>query len=168
MILVALGANLPTDSFGSPEKSIPEIINYIDSEDISVLSRAKLYKSAPVPVSNDPWFVNTVIQVDTKMSPYELMRALLQIELKFGRNRATINAPRSIDLDLLDYKSLIIEQVEKNKVDLTLPHPRMTSRAFVLLPLFEIAPMWKHPVTGKSISELIAALETLENIAVID
>jgi len=86
------------------------------------------------------------------LSPAALLNALHAVETEFGRNRGAPNAPRTLDLDLLDYD----ERVEEGPPQL--PHPRMETRAFVLIPLRDVAPDWRHPVSGRPLSELIAAL----------
>ena len=110
-----------------------------------------LYRSAPVDAAG-PDFFNAVAALDTDLAPQSLLAALQHIEQTFGRQRPYPNAPRTLDLDLIDYHGRMEEGPP------TLPHPRMAERAFVLVPLFDVAPDWRHPVTGHSIAELIAAL----------
>ena len=168
MILIGLGANLPSNKFGEPEKTLLGIIGYLNNSGIKVLSKARIYKSAPVPISDDPWFFNTVINVQTSLTPCSLMRMLLDTEVKFGRKSSLVNAPRIIDIDLLDYEGLVVkESSEIFGLDLVLPHPRMDSRAFVMLPLLELAPNWSHPISGLSIQNLIENLDPSQNIVVL-
>jgi 2-amino-4-hydroxy-6-hydroxymethyldihydropteridine diphosphokinase len=96
--------------------------------------------------------VNAVARLKTNLSPAELLHLLHQVEAKFGRVRGEKNAPRTLDLDLIDYDG----RIEEGEVDL--PHPRVATRAFVLMPLREVAPNWRHPVSGRAVSDLIAAL----------
>jgi 2-amino-4-hydroxy-6-hydroxymethyldihydropteridine diphosphokinase len=121
---------------------------------IHIRSRSRWYQSAPVPVSDQPWFVNGVICAETELSPAEVLAQLHRIEAELGRQRGERNAARAVDLDILAFGNLILEGPEPPIV----PHPRLAERAFVLLPLAEIAPDWRHPVTGTGISDLIAAL----------
>jgi 2-amino-4-hydroxy-6-hydroxymethyldihydropteridine diphosphokinase len=90
--------------------------------------------------------------VETQLQPFALLRLLHEVETSFGRKRSAPNAPRSLDLDLLDYRGLVQEG------ELVLPHPRLANRRFVLEPLIEIAPEWRHPVTGKTVQSLLRAL----------
>ncbi|MEK7801086.1 MAG: dihydropteroate synthase, partial [Pseudomonadota bacterium] len=120
---------------------------------------SSIYLTAPVPISNQPWYHNAVIAVETSLSAHDLLQTLHQIEADFGRVRSVQNAPRVIDIDVLDYNGTVSSLKE-----LELPHPRMVDRAFVLFPLSEIAPAWCHPVTGISIDDYIAALSTDQSI----
>jgi 2-amino-4-hydroxy-6-hydroxymethyldihydropteridine diphosphokinase len=113
------------------------------------------YRSAPVPASDQPWYVNAVVEVKTSLSPDALLAQLHEVEAEFGRVRGEVNAARLIDLDLLDYRGQSAPQVQGKA---TLPHPRLTGRAFVLLPLADLAPAWRHPVTGAAIGDLVQAL----------
>lgn len=122
---------------------------------VDVVRHSPWYRTAPVPVSDQPWYVNIVAEVATELPPDALLQTLHAIEDVFGRVRTVPNAPRLIDLDLLDYRGEIVLP-EPGKA--TLPHPRMAERAFVLRPLADLAPDWRHPVTGASIQALLAAL----------
>ena len=124
---------------------------------------SRWYESAPVPVSDQPWFINGVASVKTELSPEQLMDILHEIEGECGRERGNPdiekNAPRLLDLDLLDFKGTVCKNDDnKAKKAPILPHPRMDGRAFVLLPLADIAPHWGHPVSKKSLDELIKSL----------
>lgn len=132
-----------------------------------VIKQSSLYKTAPVdcPQVDDevvPDFINAVAEVKTTLSPEDLLQALHAIENTAGRERPYINAPRVIDCDLLLY-----ENVVKNTAKLTLPHPRMHTRGFVLLPLFEIAPQLILPIHGKIATlmtkQLLSGVKKLEN-----
>jgi 2-amino-4-hydroxy-6-hydroxymethyldihydropteridine diphosphokinase len=110
-------------------------------------------------VSDQPWFVNAVAAIETDLSPASLLMLLHRIELEFGRVRGVVNAPRLIDLDLLAYgRRISAEEVP------ILPHPRMDQRAFVLRPLADIAPDWRHPVSGLGLAALIARLPADQEI----
>lgn len=151
MILIALGSNLP---FG--EKTPPEVVNTaigtLAREGIEIVARSRLYSSAPWPASDQPRFVNAVARVRTTLDPSALMALLHRIEHDFGRVRGALNTARTLDLDLIDYDGRVMNG------ELKLPHPRLAERGFVLLPLAEVAPEWSHPVTGKGVAALIAAL----------
>jgi 2-amino-4-hydroxy-6-hydroxymethyldihydropteridine diphosphokinase len=121
------------------------------------MSRVKrlssLYESSAWPDPTDPAFVNVAAEIETSLSPEALMAALHAIEAAFGRRRSKRNAPRTLDLDLIAYHN---EVRTGENADLILPHPRLSGRAFVLAPLAEIAPAWRNPVTGESVSDLAA------------
>lgn len=116
--------------------------------------RSRWFRTAPVPVSDQPWFVNGVIGVSTGLEPSDLLSLLHAVEADFGRTRMVRNEARILDLDLIAYDDLVTDGATPP----ALPHPRMHERAFVLLPLSDIAPDWRHPVTGTALPDLIAAL----------
>jgi 2-amino-4-hydroxy-6-hydroxymethyldihydropteridine diphosphokinase len=151
MILIALGANLPS-AVGGPEKTLEAALAAIQSRGVRVEQVSRYYRSLAWPNPSDPPFVNAVARLKTKLSPAELLHLLHQVEAEFGRVRGEKNAPRTLDLDLIDYDG----RIEEGEVDL--PHPRVATRAFVLTPLREVAPNWRHPVSGSTVSDLIAAL----------
>ncbi len=122
--------------------------------DVTVVRRSRWYTSAPVPPSDQPWFVNGVALVATDLGPADLLATLHRIENEFGRVRRVRNEARVIDLDLLAYGDLVLGEGE----GLVLPHPRLRTRAFVLLPLAEVAPDWRHPVSGEAVEDLIRTL----------
>jgi len=113
---------------------------------------SKFYATPAWPDPNDPPFVNAVAHVQTTVSPTELLAVLHNVETAFGRRRGERNAPRTLDLDLLAYDG----RIEAGPP--ALPHPRMAERGFVLIPLGDIAPDWRHPITGRSVQSLIADL----------
>lgn len=152
MILVALGANLP-GRFASPRAALEAAMEALSAKNIHIQKTSRIFLTAPVPVSDQPWYHNAVVAVETGLSPYALLETLHEIEAALGRVRAERNAPRVIDLDLIAYNDVIIE-----KPELIVPHPRAHLRAFVLQPLADIAPEWVHPLTGQRLPDLIAAL----------
>ena len=156
MILIALGANLP-GPFGPPERGIEEALSEMTKRGIKVIARSKVHKTAPVPISSQPWYSNAVAAVQTDFGAWDVFRILKQIERDFGRRDAERNAARILDLDLLAYNSDVMDAP-----DLVLPHPRMHERTFVLGPLREIAPNWRHPLLKKSVGEMIAGLPMQE------
>jgi 2-amino-4-hydroxy-6-hydroxymethyldihydropteridine diphosphokinase len=122
---------------------------------VQVLRVSPWYRTAPVPASDQPWYQNAVIEVVTDLGPDELLATLHEVEQAFGRVRTVANAARMIDLDLLDFRG---EIAPGGPGRATLPHPRLADRAFVLKPLADLAPDWRHPVSGQPIQALLAAL----------
>jgi 2-amino-4-hydroxy-6-hydroxymethyldihydropteridine diphosphokinase len=155
MILIAIGANLPS-RFGSPQSACQEALRRLTEQGIAITRCSDWYESAPVPLADQPWYVNGVAQVETDLAPRALLERLHQIEAEMGRVRSVINAPRVIDLDLLAYDDFIL--AEHNGDGLNLPHPRMTERAFVVLPLRDVAANWIHPETRQTIPQMIGGL----------
>jgi 2-amino-4-hydroxy-6-hydroxymethyldihydropteridine diphosphokinase len=151
MILIALGANLPSPA-GPPVETVKAAFGVLGRRGIQVEASSFLYRSPAWPDPSDPPFVNAVAKVGTRLSPAELLRTLHEIEDFFGRIRSWRNAPRTLDLDLIDYDG----RCEPGPPEL--PHPRLAERRFVLQPLADVAPHWRHPVGGRSVSELIALL----------
>ncbi|MEG3617423.1 2-amino-4-hydroxy-6-hydroxymethyldihydropteridine diphosphokinase [Magnetovibrio sp. PR-2] len=155
MILIGLGANLPSDRFGSPVQTLEAALDALSAHaKVRVLRRSRWFESAPVPMSDQPWYVNGVCIVETPLEPAELLAVLHQIETDFGRVRAERNAPRVLDLDLLAFDDLITDET----VGFSVPHPRMHERGFVLLPIRDLVPGWTHPVLFKGLEMLIKNL----------
>jgi 2-amino-4-hydroxy-6-hydroxymethyldihydropteridine pyrophosphokinase len=154
-IFIGAGANLPHPSYASPRETLQAALLELDRRGTRVLRYSRWYRTAPVPASDQPWYVNVVAEIDTGLSADHLLATLHEIEELFGRVRSVPNAPRLIDLDLLDFRGEIAAP-EPGRA--TLPHPRMAGRAFVLRPLADLAPAWRHPVSGTSIRDLLKAL----------
>ena len=148
---IALGSNLPS-AWGTPAENIAEAVRRIGALG-QVLATSALLRTAPVGYTDQPEFTNGALILATELDPGALMHALLAIEREMGRHRAAVPAkgPRVIDLDLLLYEDLVLHTQE-----LTLPHPAMAERIFVLEPLAQIASAWVHPVTGKTMGEMLA------------
>ncbi len=152
LILIGIGANLPSPRHGEPRETCEAALDAMAGAGIGIAGRSRWYRSAPGPLSSQPWYLNGVARADTALTPALLMAALKAIETDFGRTRGEPNEARILDLDILAYG----ETVSGGGV--VLPHPRLHERAFVLHPMRELAPDWRHPVTGRTIDGLIAAL----------
>lgn len=153
-ILIGIGANLPSSRWGPPRHICEAALAELDRRGIAVRHRSRWFESAPVPPSNQPWYVNGVALVDTDLGPEALLAELHAVERLFGRKRRQRNEPRVLDLDLLAYGDLVRPGPDPP----ILPHPRLTERAFVLLPLRDVLPLWRHPADGRALADLIAAL----------
>jgi 2-amino-4-hydroxy-6-hydroxymethyldihydropteridine diphosphokinase len=156
VILVALGANLPGPA-GTPAQALSASCRAMAAKGIVIKSASRIWLSAPVPASDQPWFSNAVVRVESALPAQKLLVQLKDIEASFGRVRVQRNEARVLDLDLIACNDDVVEMS-----GLTLPHPRLHERAFVLMPLREVAPDWVHPVLKKSVDDLIAALPPQE------
>ncbi len=137
---VALGANL-----GQPAATVKAALATLAKiPDTALVTVSSLYQTAPVGLKHQPDFINAVAVLDTDLAPQDLLTALFELEARFGRSRSVPNAPRTLDLDLL-----LFGDIELDEAQLTLPHPRMHQRAFVLAPLAEIAPDCLVPGRGR-------------------
>lgn len=154
-IFIGAGANLAHPTYGSPRQTLEAAFRDLAGRGVQVLRVSPWYRTAPVPVSDQPWYENVVIEVGTDLGPDKLLATLHEVEHAFGRVRTVANAARVIDLDLLDFCG---EIAPGGPGRATLPHPRLAVRAFVLRPLADLAPGWHHPVSGAPIQALLAAL----------
>lgn len=150
---IALGGNLQSPA-GSQEVTLAAAVGRLGSLG-SVVCRSSLYSTAPVGFYEQPRFLNAAVALETEVAPRALLRALLEVEKEFGRDRSSgiANGPRTLDLDLLLYDDLILDAP-----DLQLPHPRLAERAFVLIPLAEIAPHTIEPRSKRTVTELMQRL----------
>ena len=158
-IIIGIGANLIPKGFSTVQDGLLAAMNMLYDYGIEDIRRSSWYETSPVPRSEQPLFINAVFSATCNVDPHKLLLYLNEIETKIGRIRAERNAPRVIDMDILDFNSMHIE-TEK----LVLPHPRMHQRAFVLIPLQEIRNDYIHPVTKEPILNLIRQLPDDQNI----
>ena len=156
MIFLGLGSNLPS-KYGDRFENINMAISSLEAYGIKVIKRSNFYETPSYPDIGNPKFINVVILVNTDLSPIDLMSVLIFIEEKLERKRVKKNDPRTCDIDIIDYNSQLFN-LKYNNLDLMVPHKKLISRNFVLFPLQEISPMWKHPKTKETISNLIQKL----------
>lgn len=159
MILIALGANLPKDG-QLPIETLQLALERLRARGVAVMAVSSFYETPAWPDPSDPPFINAVAMVRTALQPVDLLALLHEVETEFGRLRSSPNAPRTLDLDLIDHDGRITHD------GLVLPHPRAHARAFVLVPLAEVAPDWRHPVTGQGAGDLLAVLPDADRACV--
>jgi 2-amino-4-hydroxy-6-hydroxymethyldihydropteridine diphosphokinase len=164
VILLGLGANLASADYASPRETLLAALDHLGERAVTTLQLSRWYRTAPVPASDQPWYNNAVARVDTALDPRALLAMLLETEQIFGRIRGARNSPRVIDLDLIAYR----DRVNTAGLAPLLPHPRMASRAFVLLPLRDVAPHWHHPTLGLGIDTLIVRLAGTQTAQLMD
>ena len=154
MIFIGLGGNLVSTRFGGPMRTGDRALTMLcDGGAVRLVRRSRWYWSHPVPASDQPLYANAVAQVATHMGAAALLARLQAVEMAMGRVRGARNAARVLDLDLLAYGPTVV-----SRPGMTVPHPRMLTRGFVMLPLAELAPGWRHPVTGALARDVAAAV----------
>ena len=156
MIFLGLGSNLPS-KYGDRFTNINLAISSLEGYGIKVIKKSSFYETPSYPNKENPKFINAVILVETILPPVDLMSVLIFIEEKLERKRGKKNDPRTCDIDIIDYNSQILN-LRYNNLDLTVPHKELTLRNFILFPLQEISPTWKHPKTKEIISVLLQKL----------
>ena len=153
MILVGIGGNLASIRYGPPRNTLSAALAELEADGVTIRRRSGWYRSEPVPRSDQPWFLNQVVEVETSLFPKQLLARLQKIEIGMGRIRILAKGPRTVDIDILFYGNAIV-----STPGLEIPHPRVADRRFVLEPLAEIAPDLKDPATGSPISALLSRL----------
>ena len=156
MIFLGIGSNL-SSSFGDRYKNIDLALNLLISGGIELVKKSSFYETFSYPNKKNPKFINIVASVRTHLQPIDLMSVLISIEERLERKRNKKNDPRTCDIDIIDYNNQVLNFQYKN-LYLEIPHRKLISRNFVLFPLREISPSWKHPNTEEIIGTLIQKL----------
>jgi 2-amino-4-hydroxy-6-hydroxymethyldihydropteridine diphosphokinase len=149
-VLIALGSSL-AGRFASREALLEAALDNFPAAGLTLVKRSRWWRSASWPDPTRPDYINGLVLVETALSPSETLATLRRIEADFGRRRDWPNAPRTLDLDLIAHGRTVLDAA-----GLTLPHPRAAERLFVMGPLAEIAPDWRHPITGDGARDLAA------------
>ena len=160
MILLGLGSNLTHARFGLPDRILSRALLALRCRGLRIVRCSCVYITAPLGDDAQGLYSNAVVQVAYTGGPAELLALLHQVERSFGRTREKRWAPRTLDLDLLSFGAC----VQKAPGWPILPHPRMHRRAFVLVPLLEIAPQWTHPQTQQNVHQQLAGLGELQDV----
>jgi 2-amino-4-hydroxy-6-hydroxymethyldihydropteridine diphosphokinase len=153
-IYLSLGSNV-----GSRDQNIARAIGAMSARGLRIVRQSSLFVTEPVDIPTQSWFLNCAVEAETDLMPRQLLHVLQEIEHALGRRRLVRRGPRVIDIDILLYGSNIIRSP-----DLEVPHPRMTERRFVLVPLREIAPSLRHPSLKMTIAELLASTPDLSHV----
>ena len=156
MILLGLGSNL-SSSYGDRFKNIDMALSILSGYGILIKKQSSYYESLSIPNKNDPKFINVITEIETMLPPEDLVSVMIFIEESLERERNKKNEPRTCDIDLIDYNSQVLDFVYKDQ-NFTVPHKELIHRNFVLIPLQEILPNWKHPKTGELVIDLIKNL----------
>jgi len=151
VVYIGIGSNI-----GNTEANIRTALNLLSQKGIKIIKESSRYKTEPWGIKDQPMFLNMAVEVETELKPEDLLQSLKNIEQEMGREKTFRWGPRTIDLDILLFDSLVLESE-----DLKIPHPFIQERDFVLKPLAEIAPGVKHPLLQKSIKQLLEEREKL-------
>ena len=149
-IYLSLGSNV-----GDREGNLRRAVERLAARDVRVLRTSRIYETEPVDYRDQAWFLNQVVEAETALFPMQLLTRIGRVERELGRVRTVRNGPRTIDIDILFYAAAIV-----NTARLEIPHPRMAERLFVLAPLAELAPDLRHPVTHRSVRQMLECAPT--------
>jgi 2-amino-4-hydroxy-6-hydroxymethyldihydropteridine diphosphokinase len=148
IVYLSLGSNV-----GDRDKLLARTLERLASYDIRIVRVSSVYETEPRDVPDQPWFLNQVVEVETSLFPKQLLARLQKIEIGMGRVRVEAKGPRTVDIDILFYGNAIV-----STPGLEIPHPRLADRRFVLEPLAELAPEFRHPRTRQTVREMLAAV----------
>lgn len=176
----ALGANVPSPG-SDLETKLSQALEALEDDSCELVAASSFYATPAFPAGSGPDFVNAAAVLKTRLSPQDLLKRFNAVEAQFGRVRRERWAARTLDLDLIAYDDLVLPDVqefrkwhdlpferqkEEAPEELIVPHPRLQDRSFVLVPLCEIAPDWRHPVLGKTVQEMLDALPETEKSSI--
>jgi 2-amino-4-hydroxy-6-hydroxymethyldihydropteridine diphosphokinase len=166
-ILLGLGSNL-AGAWGKSPAILVRTIHELTAAGLRILACSSLYATSPVGVGRQPTYINAVVIAKTPVGPAELLRTLKRIERRAGRRLGRHWGPRQLDIDILDFAGRQIGHPcgQRRPGQLLLPHPEMHRRAFVLVPLSEISPSWRHPRSGLSAATLLSRLPARDRAGV--
>ncbi|MEO8597815.1 MAG: 2-amino-4-hydroxy-6-hydroxymethyldihydropteridine diphosphokinase [Candidatus Solibacter sp.] len=147
LIYLSLGSNV-----GDREGNLRLAVECLSAHEVRILRESRIYETEPVDYRDQAWFLNQVVEAETALFPVQLLTRIGRIERELGRKRTVSKGPRTIDIDVLFYASAVIEMPH-----LEIPHPRIAERRFVLEPLAELAPSLRHPVTRRTVRQMLEA-----------
>ncbi len=159
-IFIAIGANLVPKGYDDLHKALEDAVVQLCNTQLELLARSDWFVTKAVPASDQPDFLNAVLSMTSQQNARETLAILHRLENSFGRQRAVVDEARVLDLDLLAYDQLIVDET-----DIVVPHPRLSQRSFVLMPWAQIAPDWTHPYLKLTVAEMLDALPTADKVA---
>ena len=148
-VYLALGSNL-----GDREARLHEAVERLEGAEVHILRRSPVYETEPQDISDQGWFLNAVVEAETELFPMQLLSRTQKIEREMGRQRVQVGGPRTIDIDILLYGRFTMRTPQ-----LEIPHPRLALRRFMMEPLAAIAPELRHPLTGRTVSEMLSEIQ---------
>ena len=160
MIYLNIGSNLPS-TYGNRLNNIEKAIFYLKKSGVNILKTSSFYETPSYPNKKNPKFINISIKIKYDFNYTSLFKIIKLIEKKMGRTKSIKNSPRVCDIDIIDFNKIVV-----NNINVTLPHPRLHIRNFVLFPLYEIEPNWTHPIFNKKIGILLSNLSNISRMEI--
>jgi 2-amino-4-hydroxy-6-hydroxymethyldihydropteridine diphosphokinase len=157
-VYLGLGSNL-----GDRRANLQKALEALEAPDLRIARVSPIYETEPMDVRDQPWFLNLAVEAETTLLPLQLLRRVLATERRLGRRRSTPKGPRNIDIDILYYGGVIVDAP-----GLSIPHPRLHERRFVLAPLANLAPEFRDPRTRRTVRELLDAVPAGQAIRRVD